>query len=535
MRRFAPSALLCLVLLPCLAAQAQSRDATARCREACVRYVPDVRAQAAACAPCLTHPGEPAAWLERLEQAPPGAREDPDWAIRWGALRLEARGTPQSAQRRLGQWVARSAGGERVQACLTALHVAGALEQRLGDFLAPTKTGEPSAAGACAVLEAKLLELVEPALFALDPVERREAVRHLSKALDEPPAQVLLGALKSRPVEFDELVAGELAALAQGGDEPAGRALLLAATPATQAEVNRLLSVYSRQRDLLRPKLAHPSLEERRAAVSQLAALAPLSSPELSACLEDVSASVRLAAAKGLARGEGRTLSEAAGARLAGQEEAGVPARLAWLELLSDTSSPGCADVGLRAWELRDAPVRVRSAALSTAAGCDWARAEAAVESAASSTDPQERAAAAWAAVKGPTNPRTLSLSTAALASGDPAMLAAGLAGAARHRQKAQAARAVKLAAHASPQVRAEALKALATLDPGQCRAKAVAALEKDDVPEVRRAAALALATVGGPQALGPLDRAAKNDRDPSVKLAAAESLRKLGAGSPTP
>ncbi|GMU61563.1 MAG: DNA mismatch repair protein MutH [Myxococcaceae bacterium] len=534
MRRFAPPALLSLVLLPWVAAQAQSRDATARCREACARYVPDVRAQAAACAPCLTHPGEPAAWLERLKQAPPGAREDPDWAIRWGALRLEARGTPQSAQRRLGQWVARSAGGERVLACLTALHVAGALEQRLGDFLAPAKTGEPSAAGACAVLEAKLLEAVEPSLFAIEPVERRETVRHLSKALGKQPAQVLLKALQSRPVEFDELVAGELAALAQDGAEPAGRALLLAATPANQAEVNRLLAVYARQRDELRPKLAHPSLEERRAAVSQLAALAPLSSPELSACLEDVSASVRLAAAKGLARGEGRSLSEAAGARLAGQE-AGVPARLAWLELLSDTSSPGCADVGLRAWEQRDAPVRVRSAALSTAASCDWARAEAAVASAAASKDPAERAAAAWAAAKGPTNPRTVSLGTTALASSDPEVLAAGLAGAARHRQKAQAARAAQLATHPSPQVRAEALKALSTLDPGQCRGKAVAALEKDVAPEVRRAAALALATVGGPQALGALDRAAKNDRDPSVKLAAADSLRKLGAGSPTP
>ncbi|MEW5739978.1 MAG: HEAT repeat domain-containing protein [Myxococcota bacterium] len=535
MRRSAARGLLPLALLASAGAFAQSRDATARCREACARYVPDVRGQATACAPCLTHPGEPAAWMEPLKAPPPGARKDADWAVRWGALRLEARGTPKSAQRRLAAWVASSTGADRELACLTAVHVSGALGQRVGDFLAPANTGEPAAAGACAVLEAKLLESLEPSLFAVDPVERREVVRHLSKALGRTPAQVLLAAMKTRPPAFDEVVADELIALAQSGEEPAGRALLTAATPATQGEVNRLLAIFSRRRDELRPRLSHPALEERRAAVSQLAALAPLSAPDLAPCLDDASSAIRLAAAKGLARGEGRTLAEAAEARLTGAEAVAVPQRLAWLELLSDASAPGCADVALRAWEQLDAPVRVRGAALSTAAACDWAQARAAVETAAASKDPGERAAAAWAAARGPTTPRTIALSTEALASNDAEVVAAGLSGVARHRQKALAPRAVALTAHQAAQVRAEALRALATLDPGQCRAKAVAALDRDESAEVRKAAALALAGVGGPQAVGALDRAARNDTDPSVKLAAADSLRKLGAGSPTP
>lgn len=534
MRRSA-TALAVMIVSLSAGARAQSRDATARCRAACARYAVDPRSQASTCAPCLLHPDDPAAWMERLKSPPKGAQQDAEWTVRWGALRLEARGTKKNAQQRLAAWVARSAGAERELACVTALQVAGALGQRLGDFLAAAKTGEPSAAGACAVLEPRLVTAVEPALFSIDPVERRETVRGLAKGLGQKPAQVLMRAMKTRPEAFDELVADDLARLAEDGDEPAGRALLTAATAADTEQVNRLLAVYSKRRDELRAGLSAASLDERRMTVHRLAALAPLSAPDLAPSLEDPSGSVRLAAAKGLAAGEGRTLAEAAEARLSGAEPARLEQQLSWLGLLADASAPGCADVALRAWERVDAAARLRGAALAVAAGCDWSRAEAAVASAAASSDRTERSAAAWAAAKAPTNAKSIALSLDALASDDPPTLAAGLAGAARHRQKAQAGRAASLSAHADPAVRAEALKALAVLDAGQARLKAMSALERDGDADVRKAAAQALSVVGGPQALGALDRAARNDPDPGVKFVAADSLRRLGTGSPLP
>jgi hypothetical protein len=341
--------------------------------------------------------------------------------------------------------------------------------------------------------------------------------------------------MKTRPEAFDELVANEHVALAEDGGEPAGRALLAAATAADADQVNRLLAVYSKRRDELRAGLSAVSSDERRMTVQRLSALAPLSAPDLAPALEDPSSAVRLAAAKGLAAGEGRTLAEAALARLSGAEPARLEHQLAWLTLLADASAPGCADVALRTWERVDAPARLRSAALAVAAGCDWSRAEAAVASAAASSDRTERSAAAWAVARAKTNPKSVALTLEALASDDPPTLAAGLAGAARHRLKGQTARAASLSAHADPAVRAEALKALAVLDAGQARLKALDALERDGDAEVRRAAAEALSVVGGPQALGALDRAARADPDPRVKFVAADSLRKLGGGSRLP
>jgi hypothetical protein len=260
-----------------------------------------------------------------------------------------------------------------------------------------------------------------------------------------------------------------------------------------------------------------------------------LSAPELATCLVDSNGSVRLAAAEGLARGEGRTLAEAARVRLSGEAPATLEQQLAWLELLGDTSAPGCASTALGAWELPSAPAPLREVALSVAASCDWPMAHASVASAAASADPIEQAAAAWAAARGPTNEATLAITTRALASDDPVRLAAGLAGAGRHRQKAHGSRAAALTAHPQAAVRAEALKALAALDVGVGRLKAIAALQQDPSAQVRQAAAEALALAGGPQAMGALERAARNDPDPRVKFVAGDSLRRLGAGSLSP
>jgi hypothetical protein len=295
------TARLLLLVLSGAWAHARTRDATGRCRSACIRSVPDARARAVTCARCLTHPDEPATWMEGLAEAPPG--EGPGVGSALGRLKASSARHPEKAQRCLAEWVASSAGAERELACQPALHVAGALAQRLVDFLSPAGTGEASAVKACAVLKARLKVALEPSLVSVDAVERREAVRHLSRALGHRPAQVLLEAVAKRPTSFDAPVADGLVALSQDGDEPAGRALLLVAPPANQTHVNRLLAVYAQRRDELRPKLAHPAPEERRAAVSALAALAPLSAPHVSPCLDGPVASVRLAAAKGLARG----------------------------------------------------------------------------------------------------------------------------------------------------------------------------------------------------------------------------------------
>jgi hypothetical protein len=535
MRRTLSVSAALVVAVTALRAPAQSRSPAARCRAACARAAERVHGRPPSCTACLLHPDEPAAWLEGLAAPPPGTLDDPEWSVRWGGLRLAARGTRTSAEQRLAGWAARSTGPERELACLTALQVAGARGLRLGELLSAARTGEPSAAPACAALEPRLVAALELALFASDPAERREAVRAVSRGLGASPAQVLLRAMATRPEHVDALLADDLMALAEDGDPPAGRALVSAAEPGNAAQVNRLLAVYGRRRDALRAELDAGSAVDRRAAARRLATLAPLSAPELSSCLADPDVAVRLIGARGLAAGEGRTLAEAAEARATSATGAGLEQALAWLELLAATSDRGCAGVALRAWGRAGAAARLRAAALSAAASCDWPRAEAAVMAAAASPALGERAAAAWAATRAPTTEATAALALACLRAEDPQLLAPGLAGAARHRLRAQVGRVAALARHPDAAVRAEALKALSVLDPGQARLKAPTSLARDADAGVRRAAAEALAALGGAQAIAALTRASRADPDAAVKFVAGESLRRLGAGSPLP
>ena len=87
-------------------------------------------------------------------------------------------------------------------------------------------------------------------------------------------------------------------------------------TPADEIAMNRLLSVFSQRIDALRPLLASPEHAVRRDAVAQLAHLAPMSDPQLESLLSDADPAVRIAAARAVAAGEGKSIREAARARL---------------------------------------------------------------------------------------------------------------------------------------------------------------------------------------------------------------------------
>lgn len=513
------------------AASAQPREPSRRCRTACERYLTDARAQASACGVCLLQPGDAGGWMDKLARVPAGARTDDDWQVRWAAVRLEAKGLKTTGARQLAKWIAASE-PERELACVTALHVAGEKKQKLAELL----SADPPAAAACAARERALVAAVEPDLFSTDPAERRESLAHLVVALERLPARVLLDAMATRPAAFDELAANQLLETSRERDQAAGWALLQAATAKDTATANRLLAVFSKMRDEDRPKLTSASLDERKAAIARLALLAPLSEAELTGALDDASAPIRARAANGLARGEGRSLGDAARARLEGTKPAKLEEKLRWLELLADTTDPACADLSRAAWSDVRQPDALRGAALAAAVACDWKAARVDVVSAAASASVPERLAAVNAlsrAPSAPNAPEVLKIVDDALRSPDAPFLAAGARAAARHRLKQHLGVVSALTANTDATVRAAALRALLTMEPASARGKALTALEGDASPLVRAAAIEACSFLGGPQVLAALDRASRTDENPDVRRQATEALRKLAGGGP--
>lgn len=508
---------------------AQERSTVSHCLETCAQYVTE-RDRPRVCKVCLTA-GDDGAWLLALQAVPEGVLTDEDWAVRWGAVRLQAKLGQSTPLKQLAHRIASTSGAERLQTCATALHVAGEEHQTLAELLGPSKTQDPAAANSCIGATGALVSSLEPDLFDRSPVVRRETLGHLAWALGRSEARVVLDAMRTRSQPVDGAAAQLLADAAKAHGTTAGRAVMAVATEADAPQVNRLLVVYSALRDAQRPHLAEEEPVRRLEAVRALAVLAPWSNPELESAVLDPSLRVRTAAASAIAAGEGLTLAQTIRAHLENLEE-GAELRSRWVELLPSADPEACAQLGLELFEDVRRPWALRVSGLEAYATCQPLRGVERVEAAARSTNEDERFAALRASAFTSKSQVQVDLVTASLALDAPRVLAAACRAAAHHHLSLHASRVEALVHHPSPEVRSAAVMALTSLSPALARLKAAAALAKDPDEDVRCAAATALALVGGPQALHALTEALS---DPSmrVKFVASDSLRKLGNGSP--
>lgn len=502
---------------------AQARDVGARCRRPCEALTQDARLRATWCGRCGLD-DEPMAWLFKLPQVPPAAFADDDWLVRWSAVRADARAHRLTPERRLAQLIEGSDDEGRRRACLTGLMAAGARSTTRDGLLAP----EPRALAACRAIDGATYRDGTAELFHRDRGRALEALRCLASGRATGPARVVLDVLPTT-TDGDEALAELLVQHAERGGPPVGLALLRDATEADAAQVNRLLSVYSTRRDQNRPLLSSTEKDARRQAVVALAPIAPLSQAELTLALNDSQASIRMAAATALARGEGRTVTEAAEARLSGTTTASPTEKRRWLTLLADVDDPRCAALTRRTFDDQTQPDAVRAEALVSLAGCARRAAVADLTRAASDRNVTIKAGVMRAVLLLPREPGVVPLVEEALGSTADEVLSGAAQAVGAHRLTTLAPRLAPLLDHQAPLVRAEALKALAALDARKAQPLVITSLGADPAVEVRVAAAALLAEVGGPLAVSALAKASKTDGDGRVKMAAAESLRRLG------
>ena len=519
---------LCLLLLFATPAAAQSR--VSRCWAACERNVSDPRLRASACGACLTSPDQGAAWLARLPSLPEHLLEDEDWEVRWAGLLARARQVKGTAPRELALWVRRAQGEEVQRACLTALHAAGVAKTPMATLL-----GDAAAAQICTGREKALTDALWLDLYSEDPPARWEALTHLARAFERAPARVVLDALPSHPPAFDELVLESLASWSLEADVSPAKSLLTAATPADVTTMNRVLAVYARQRDEARGQLTATEYAVRRQALSRLAELAPLSEPELLGALSDPLPAMRLMAARGLARGEARSLAAMTEGRLSGAHPATPAQQWALVELVGDKHEPDCAPTLLMTWADATRAPELRAKALVVAASCSWASAGPVVEAALAGPSALERSAAVAALGFGPRSEQLTERLVRATNAPEASVRIAACQAIGQQRWRGGTPRLVTLVSDSAPGVRAEALRTLVTLDAPAMEGRLVTALEKDPAAAVRAAAATLLGRFTGARVLSALSQAARNDTDANVKLVAAQSLRRLSPGSLPP
>ncbi len=521
-----------LLALWALAAFGQHRGAPERCRDACLRLVRDERQRANVCGRCLTDT-ERGAWVLRLAEYQPGMDElgpillDPDWEVRWGAVRAWAKVRGFDEQRQLATWVVE---GKSKLPCLTVAHLSGAKNKEPAELFKDAGPMGPSALGLCQHQKDELKKALEVELYSGDPLVQREALAHLAAFLKTSPARVVLDAMATRPDDTDAIPAQLLLDDAEARLSAAGAGLLAAAKPEDKARVDRLLAVFSRELDAWRPKLRAQSPEDRREAVAKLTLLGPLGSKELEGALEDPDPKVARAAAKGLARGEGRTLSAYALARLDPQLRLPLEKRLKWVALAGQSNDEGCAALlGQLADDARQ-PEAIRSAAVAAVGPCAGAKAmpQLARWHAAPELWAREGALEALAAV--PRSSEASKWASDALDDPEPRVQVAALHSVGPLVLSNRAARVAALLAQSpSEAVRAAAARALGELGGPSSSPGLSLALKKDAAPSVRQAAAEALGRLGGNEALVALRTAAESDPNPQVKLVASASLRKLG------
>ncbi len=510
---------------------AVAQPRTSRCWAACERNVFDPRVRASACGACLTRPDDTAAWLGRAPTPLARLLEDPDWEVRWAGLRLEATRAKTTPARQLSAWASRSTGAELQRACVTAVHAAGVERRTLASLL----DQERAALEGCVARAAAVRHEVATGLYDPQGAVRREALLHLGHAFDRRPARVVLDVVPSRPAAFDALVLETLADVTLETDATAPAELLAAATPADVLTMNRLLAVFSAQRDEARAGLRAVELVPRKEAMARLASLAPLSEPELLDAVSDPDPGLRLAAGRGLARGEHSSLAAVAARRLSGERPATLAQQRGLLRLVGDTQDPACAATALETWRDPTRDFTLRALALPVAASCRWEAAREDVEQVLTRGAPEAQAAAVAALAFAPPSPQVFERLTWASGALRPDVRDAALRSMATRRWRGGLPRVTAGLSDPDPTVRITAVRALVTLDAPNVEGRLAQQLEADRDPAVRRVAAELLGTLGGPRAITALQGAARKDPDVDVKFVATQSLRTLGVGSLTP
>ena len=125
----------------------------------------------------------------------------------------------------------------------------------------------------------------------------------------------VLNAMATRDVSSDEASALLLVEDAAAGGPAPGAAVLKAAKEPDAPRVNRLLAVWAVTLDAQRPRLKDGPLNQRREAISALSQVGPLGAAQLEGLLADADATIRVAAARAIARGEGQSLGSLGHAR----------------------------------------------------------------------------------------------------------------------------------------------------------------------------------------------------------------------------
>lgn len=514
-------------------AAAQSRGRGARCKESCSRHLTDSTLRASICGRCLTDgTNDRGSWALALKDHAPrqdvidGILKDPDWQVRWGAVRANAAVRGFSEMRELSTWIV---DGRDALPCLTALHVAGTRKQTTGAMLQVGGTMGPSAAALCWQKREELRKALELEMYSTDTVIRREAMVHLAAFFELTPARVVLNAMATRAPATDEAAATLLVEEANAGGPPAGAALLKVAKQTDAPRVDRLLAIWAVTLDAQRPKLKAGPPGDRKDAIAALSAIGPLGAAELETLLEDPDVSIRLAAARAIARGEGLTLGAYGKRKMDPKEKIPTKSRVRWAEFLGRTESEDCAQT-LRAAiaDVRlDEPVR--AAAVAALGGCAGAAALPEVKKALASKSPRQRAAALDALAQIPRVPEAAGLVGEALRDLEPEVLTAAVSSVAAHRLTSKIPEVLVLLEHAAPEVRIASARTLVLIGDSRAAPALGRALQKDMEADVREACARGLGELGGPDAPGPLTHAAEKDVSSRVKYVAGESLRKLG------
>jgi HEAT repeat protein len=464
-------------------------------------------------------------WLFTLSPVPAAAFADEDWLVRWSAIKADATAKHITVAQRLGHVIEAAVDDQLVTACLTAVMAAGSRLSTRETLLA----GEPKALAACRAVDDAVYEQGTRDLFHADRNRAHETLQYLSAGRGTGPARLVLDLLGRLPSDRDETLADILVLHAERGGPPVGLAILREAAKSDASRVDRLLKVYSALRDRNRPLLGSSSKDARAQAIAALAPIAPLSLSELRIGLSDSQASIRMAAARAISRGEGHTVTEAAEARLSGSTPADASEKRQWLALLADVDDPRCPALTRRTWEDETQPDAVRAAALVSLAGCARKDSVPDLVRASSAKNVTIQAGVMRAVLMLPREPGVVSLVEGALTSSTDEVLAGAAQAIGAHRLTGLALSLVPLIDHRSATVRAEALRAFWALDHRKAQAKVISKLGHDSSVDVRLAAATLLGEVGGPQAVSALAQASKTDGDGRVKMAATESLRRLG------
>ncbi|PTL78681.1 HEAT repeat domain-containing protein [Vitiosangium sp. GDMCC 1.1324] len=505
----------------------------------CQRHVQDLALRARVCQLCVTT-GRPDAWVLELGKGTPGlpaqmalrsALTDPDWRVRWGALRAQAKVRGLIEPRVLADWVAEAPARDEGLVCLTAARAAAEAGRSTASFLKDAGAKGGTAAARVWARRDAIREALELEVYAEEATLRGEALVHLATFLGRSPARVLLEAMSRRPESGDEAAASALLRVAEKQGSSVGRMLVLEAKPPDQLLINRLFAVYSRDLEKLQKGLTSLDSAERRATVQSLRSYGPLAQRELERALGDTEAVVRQVAARGLAESEGLTLMEAASRRVR-MDEASLASRRVWLEVAA--ADKACEPFLLEVANDPRLPADVRGEAVAGLSECDGAGKRRFQVLSPFLKDSQALVrAGAVRALALPRSPEGDAAVTAALGDSAPEVVAAALGVVGQQRQTVQGETAVALLGSPHPAVREAAARALERIGRAQHVKPLAQTLQEDSVASVRVAAAEALGSLGGPFAASALSQALAGDPDSHVQHVARRGLERLGFRPP--